>query len=164
MNVETMGNPNPDHESCCKIATTTCPCPICGNAGRKVKALTLDSHVSGDLRAEIGDDATFCLNPECDVVYCNPGGYVIARGRTLMPVTIKDAGDEVPVCYCFGFRRDDLRRDLTEQGKTTIPEQIRKGIVEGRCACEEKNPQGACCLGNVAAEIRKISEEVNKNA
>jgi len=78
-------------------------------------------------------------------------------------VTIKDQGDQVPVCYCFDFKRGDLRQDLAESGRTDIPERIKKGIAEGRCACERKNPQGACCLGNVAGAINKIQEEVKSH-
>ncbi|MBI3296639.1 MAG: copper chaperone Copz family protein [Elusimicrobia bacterium] len=149
----------PSHEACCRVKTTTCPCPLCGNAGRKVTAVTLDHHVPQRLRAAIGDDAAFCLNPACEVVYCNPGGFVVRKGQTTLPVTIKDSGDLVPVCYCFDFKRGALRKDLAERGKTDIPERIRQGIAEGRCACERKNPQGACCLGNVAGAIKKIQGE-----
>jgi len=149
----------PSHEACCKIQTTTCPCPVCGNAGRKVTALTLDHHVPKPLRAEIGDQATFCLNPDCDVVYCNSSGFLVRKGETVLPVTIKDQGDDVHVCYCFDFKRGDIRRDLMGKGKTAIPEEIKKGVKEGRCDCERKNPQGACCLGNVAAAIKAIQAE-----
>ena len=148
------------HESCCKIQTTSCPCPICGNPGRKVSALTLDSHVPPHLRSGFGNEATFCLNPSCDVVYCNGKGKVIRRGETVVPVTIKDAGDDVNVCYFFGFKRSDIRRELQEKGATTIPEEIKKGVQEGRCDCERKNPQGACCLGNVMAAIRSSSAQL----
>lgn len=147
---------NPSHEACCKISTRSCPCPVCGDKGRKVTAVTLDRHVPAPQRAAIGDDATFCLNPGCGVVYCNPQGVVVRKGATLLPVTRKDAGDDVHVCYCFGFKRLDIRRDLARRGETDIPEHIKKGIAEGRCACESMNPQGACCLGNVADAVKAI--------
>lgn len=154
-----MGSRSPDHEACCRLPSASCPCPACGNAGRKVSAVTLDHHVPGTLRAAIGNDAAFCPNPACEVVYSNPEGFVIRKGQTLFPVTSKDPGDEVRVCYCFDFKRADLRRELAARGKTGIPDRIKKGIAEGRCDCERKNPQGACCLGNVAAAIKTISEE-----
>ena len=154
----------PNHESCCNIQTTTCPCPVCGNAGRKVTPRTLDHHVAQPRRAKLGDDATFCLNPDCDVVYCAPNSFVVRRGETLLPVTIKDSGDHVLACYCFEHARGDIRRDLEAKGSTDIPESIKRGIKEGRCDCERKNPQGACCLGNVAAEIKKIGKEVGNHA
>ena len=146
----------PSHEACCRVKTTACPCPVCGNAGRKVTAVTLDRHVAQPLRAELGDEAGFCLNPACEVVYCNPGGFVVRKGQTVLPLTVKDAGDQVPVCYCFGFTRGDVRRDLAARGKSDIPQRIRQGVAEGRCACERENPQGACCLGNVARVIRDL--------
>jgi hypothetical protein len=111
------------------------------------------------MRAELGDEAAFCLNPACEVVYCNPSGFVVRKGQTVLPVTVKDAGDEVRVCYCFGFTRGDVRRDLTERGKSDIPDRIRQGVKEGRCACERENPQGACCLGNVAGAIKELQLE-----
>jgi hypothetical protein len=150
------------HEACCKTPTTTCPCPICGNAGRKVTQATLDNHVTSPLREEIGDVATFCLNPQCDVVYCSPTGKVIRKGQTKFPVTIKDPGDETFVCYCFEHKRGDLRRDLMRTGTTDIPDRIRREVKAGRCDCERKNPQGACCLGNVAAAIKEIEGQMRQ--
>lgn len=111
------------------------------------------------MRMAFGDEGTFCLNPDCEVVYCNPAGMMVRKGETVLPVTIKDAGEDVYVCYCFEFKRSDLRRELGQFGKTEIPSQIRKGIKDGRCDCERKNPQGACCLGNVAAAIKAIQTE-----
>lgn len=153
----------PRHEACCKASTTSCPCPACGNAGRRVGAATLDGHVSGDLRERIGGDATFCLNPDCAVVYCNPAGVIVRKGQTRLPVTIKDPGDDVFVCYCFELKRGDVRRDLEARGSTDIPGRIRKGIEDGRCDCGRKNPQGACCLGNVAVEIKKYQMEMDRH-
>jgi hypothetical protein len=124
--------------------------------------LTLDHHVPSPAREKLGNDATFCLNPECDVVYCNTAGFIVRKGETELPVTIKDAGDDVFACYCFEHKRGDIRRDLVSMGKTDIPDQIRKGVREGRCDCERKNPQGACCLGNVVNAIKTIKSELAK--
>lgn len=120
--------------------------------------MTLDQHVPAPLRGALGEEAAFCLNPACAVVYCNPAGVTVNKGQTLIPATQKDPGDEVPVCYCFGFTRGDLRRDLAQKGATDIPDQIKLGIRERRCECERRNPQGACCLGNVAAELKRLRE------
>lgn len=159
-----MSNPTERHGACCKISTTPCPCPVCGNMGRKVTSLTLDNHVSSPSRKGLGNDVTFCLHPDCEVIYCNPTGKVVRRNETVLPVTIKDPGDRVYVCYCFKFKRGDIRRDLRENGKTNIPDKIRKGIQEGRCDCERKNPQGACCLSNVANAIKALESERQSNA
>lgn len=148
------------HEICCKISTTSYPCPVCGKLGRKVTSKTLDNHIPSHLRSRFGNEAAFCSNPACDVVYCDSHGQVIRKGETVLPVTVKDPGDDVYVCYCFQFTRGNIRRDLERQGKTDIPEQIKKGVQEGRCDCERKNPQGACCLGNVVNAVKAIEEEL----
>lgn len=158
-----MANQLETHEGCCKIPTYSCPCPVCGNMGRKVTAVTLDQHIPVPLRVGFGDEATFCMNPACEVVYCNPAGKVIRKGETVLTVTIKDAGDDVYVCYCFQHKRGDIRRDLREQGHTDIPHQIKQGVQEGRCDCERENPQGACCLGNVRRAMITITSELQVN-
>lgn len=157
-----MPQPVEMHEECCKIKTSVCPCPVCGNPGRKVTSLTLDNHVPSPMREEIGEDVAFCLNPDCDVVYCNPAGKVVRKRQTKLPVTIKDPADEVFVCYCFKHKRGDLRANLKEKGRTDIPDRIRQDVKEGRCDCERKNPQGACCLGNVANAIKAIQAEIER--
>jgi hypothetical protein len=126
-----------------------------------VTALTLDRHIPASLRGGFGDEATFCLNPDCGVVYCNPEGKVIRRHETVLPVTIKDPGDDVYVCYCFEHTRGEIRKDLLEKGRTEIPDQIKKKVQTGLCDCERKNPQGACCLGNVHAAMKAIQQEVD---
>lgn len=135
-------------------------CPACGKQGRKVAGATLDHHLGPTHRAKLGEAAGFCPNQRCPVVYFS-GTTTILKGETLLPVTQKDPGDDVPVCYCFNFKRGDIRRDLTKRGTTDIPERIEKGIAEGLCACERKNPQGACCLGNVASAVKKIKNELS---
>lgn len=150
-----------DSEDCCGLtAAFMGNCPACGKPGRKVTGVTLDQHLPPTRRAGLGDTAGFCANPDCEVVYFNAGA-TIKKGETLLPVTQKDPGEDVYVCYCFGIKRSDIRRDLAADGTTGIPGRIRRGIADGRCECEKKNPQGACCLGNIAAEIGKIKAENN---
>lgn len=148
------------NEERCPPEMTARTCPTCGSIGHPVSEVTLESHLPGVRYAEFGRLGGFCANPACEVVYFNPMGKTVCRGQTARPVTVKDLGDEVPVCYCFGFKRGDLRRDLMDKGTTAIPDEIKKGIKDGRCDCERKNPQGTCCLGNVAAAVKAIQTEV----
>lgn len=145
---------------CCCARPGAAPetCPVCGKHGRRVTGVTLDHQLAPAHRARLGETAGFCANPACEAVYFD-GAAIVRKGETLLPVTQKDPGDDVPVCYCFGIRRSDLRRDLAATGTTAIPERISREIKEGRCDCERKNPQGICCLGTVSAEIGKIRTE-----
>lgn len=149
-------------EECCHPGAMSRPCPGCGTVGHPVSAVTLQNHLPSKRQADFGPRGSFCAVPDCDVVYFNPSGKTIRRGQTVRPVTVKDQGEEVPVCYCFEFKRVDLRRDLEENGMTGIPDEIKKGIKDGRCDCERKNPQGTCCLGNVAAAIKAIQMEIQR--
>lgn len=155
-----MSNQAKTRKACCTTQAACLVCPVCRKTGRRMTALTLDHHVPEPLRGKLGDTAGFCSNAACDVVYFDSEGTLIRKGETVLPVTIKDPGDEVLVCYCFDFRRSDIRRDLQARGATTIPEEIKNGVREGRCDCERKNPQGTCCLGNVADTIKAIQAEL----
>lgn len=156
---KTMTNPAENPEDCCKLpAGVSVACPVSGKPGRKVAGVTLDYHLAPAHRGRMGEMAGFCANPDCVAVYFS-GTVTIRKGETLLPITQKDPGDDVLVCYCFGIKRSDIRRDLAASGYTGIPERIRQGIAGGHCACKKKNPQGTCCLGDVIAEIGKIKEE-----
>lgn len=148
------------NEACCQPETSSRPCPACGVIGHPVSSLTLENHLTRERQVEFGPQGSFCANPACAVVYFNPNGKTVSRSQAVRPVTVKDQGEEVPVCYCFEFKRGDLRRDLEQKGTTAIPDEIKKGIKDGRCDCERKNPQGTCCLGNVAATVKAIQTEV----
>jgi hypothetical protein len=61
--------------------------------------------------------------------------------------------DPVMLCYCFGFTRAQIERDVAEAGESTIPDRIAAEIRAGRCDCKRKNPSGRCCLGEVRQAV-----------
>jgi hypothetical protein len=92
----------------------------------------------------------FCATPSCPVVYFGLG-EIFDREEILVPVFQKETPGGRPVCYCLGIGEADIRRELAETGRSTAAERITALLKAGRCACGVKNPQGSCCLGNVAA-------------
>jgi hypothetical protein len=46
------------------------------------------------------------------------------------------------ICYCFDFTREDIVRDLRENGRSTILERIADAKRLGTCQCAAKNPKG----------------------
>jgi hypothetical protein len=62
------------------------------------------------------------------------------------------------LCYCFGETEAGIRRELLELGRTGVVERIREHIAAQRCACETRNPRGACCLGEVIAAVKRIED------
>ncbi len=122
-------------------------CPACGRKGKSVGVLTVKSLVRAHARVA-SDTYSFCGKPDCDVVYFSDSA-IFLRPDLKVRVGIKESTDPAPLCYCFEYTRADIRRDIEEFGRTKIPDEIKAEIEGGFCACEVKNPSGACCLGDV---------------
>ena len=71
---------------------------------------------------------------------------------------LKETEDPVPICYCFGFTEAMAVEEIRATGKCTIPQRITAEVKSGNCACEIRNPQGSCCLGNVTAAVKRAME------
>jgi Zinc binding domain len=132
-------------------------CAECGAKGRSVERRTVLHHVRSELLARVSDDDyRVCPTPACAVVYYNTCGDVFTVNDVRELVTAKASGDARPLCYCFGFTEGDIRKELTQTGKTKIPAQISRFIKEKICACEIRNPAGACCLGDVNKTAQQL--------
>ncbi|MCP3926492.1 MAG: hypothetical protein GY714_28365 [Desulfobacterales bacterium] len=46
------------------------------------------------------------------------------------------------ICYCFNYTYEDIKKDLLENGRSTIMEMIIKEKQFGGCSCHTKNPSG----------------------
>jgi hypothetical protein len=147
-------------ESACGVSNSGGEfCPMCGSTGKTVSTLTVKSLVRGHSRVAVRDVTyRFCRTPDCDVVYYF-GDIVFLKPDLKVRVGIKEQDDSVPLCYCFGYTRADVRRDLEENGSPTIPDKVKTEIESGFCACEVKNPSGACCLGELNRSVRKLITE-----
>ena len=132
-------------------------CAQCGTKGRSIDRRTVLHHVKSKLLSRVGDDDyRFCPAPACAVVYYGAGGAVFTVNDVRELFTAKTTGDARPLCYCFGFTEGDVRREIMQMGETTIPSQIGQLIKEKICACEIRNPSGACCLG----EVNKTAQQL----
>jgi hypothetical protein len=97
----------------------------------------------------------FCRTPSCDILYYDLEGRIARKQDARVRVGVKETQEPIPLCYCFGFGRADVEREIAQTGDCTIPERITAEIRAGRCACEIKNPSGACCLGEVRGAVAK---------
>ena len=133
-------------------------CPLCRGPGKPVQRKTPESLLvdAGKLGA---GPFYFCPAPDCDLVYFDASGGEIYSKRDLeVRVGLKETSDPIPICYCFDFTRAMARAEIERTGTTTIPDRIKAGIAAKRCACDVKNPQGSCCLGNVNATVKSLLE------
>lgn len=140
----------------CEIPETSRSCPRCGRAGRLVGEETVRAMLRpGLLPRRIGPGGLrFCATPSCGVLYFDGGAWTADKSQAQVRVGIKETDDPVPLCYCFGHTRADVVAEVASSGGSTIPERIAAEVKAGRCACETKNPSGACCLGEVRKAVK----------
>ena len=133
-------------------------CPVSQTVGLKVGLVTLKALLKGDsLRRLDGAAYRFCPARDCDVVYFDAAGSFFRKNDLTVRIGQKETEDPIPICYCFGYTVADLSRELAAFGKTEIPATITAEVKAGHCACEVKNPQGSCCLGNVSKAVTNRS-------
>lgn len=133
-------------------------CPHCGRLGKRVDSITLRSLLTPEAlkRFERKAQYLFCDTENCPVVYFN-GEDRFNRWEILVPVFQKEPQNpQVPVCYCFHFTPAKIAEEIHLTGQSTAISEISRYVQEGKCACELRNPQGRCCLGNVSLVVKKI--------
>ena len=141
-------------------AKTETRCSACGNEGRPVAGQTILHHVKHEHLERIGDEAfRFCGDQQCPVVYYGDRGTRFSVDEVRELVSAKVIGDERPICYCFGFTERDAREEIVRTGSSTIPATVSGLIKSGMCACEIRNPSGACCLGEVNRIVKGLMSE-----
>lgn len=131
-------------------------CPRCGAVGRVIGDETIQSILKpGHADRLLAVERRFCRTPSCAVLYYGADGGLVEKGAASVRVGLKETEDPIPLCYCFEFTRAQVRQEVAETGNSTIPDRIDAEIRAGRCACERKNPSGACCLGDVRKAVKE---------
>ena len=140
------------------VASTSPACPTNGKTGKAVDTLILKALLSLSLTELRASEYRFCRAPDCATVYYSAdGSQIFAESDLRERVYQKHPDDDpTPVCYCFGHTVGSIRAELAATGTTTVIENIEAGIEAGQCACDIRNPQGDCCLGNVRAVVRRL--------
>ena len=151
--------------SCCSVddgerTTATPTCARCGQPGRRIERITLKALLRPDALARLLPcPYCFCPTPTCEVVYFARDSVFIGED-VRVPVFQKERPGERTVCYCFEITEADVRRELVEGRRPTAAERITALVKADRCACEVRNPQGSCCLGNVMSVMQVLQGEV----
>lgn len=150
-------NDRDEHGACECSSSGATACPACGQTGTPVQGQTVSALLSVTLRAVRGTQYLFCRTQTCPVVYFSADGQsTFTTGEVRERVYQKEpqaAG--VSVCYCFRHTVGALRAD-SAAGRAAILDDIRSGVEDGQCACDLRNPQGTCCLGNVRRLLSKL--------
>jgi hypothetical protein len=131
-------------------------CPSCGAQGRPVQPITPRSLLREAALARLDPEEAifFCRSATCEVVYFSAGGTRFDTGEVRVTVFQKSEDPERLVCYCFEHSVAAIEAEVRRSGTSTVPDTIAEKCRQGLDRCEEKNPQGTCCLGNVRAVIQ----------
>lgn len=134
-------------------------CLSCQGPGHPVTLRTMLLMLKPECFDQVGEsEYRFCASPDCLVVYFS-GERCFTIGDMRIRVGLKEKDDPIPLCYCFGFSEQDVREEIKAKGHTSIPQRISALIKERMCACEERNPSGACCLGEVTKAVKRLTKE-----
>src|SRR6266704_3618294 len=138
---------------CCSVnaksgtAPAVMACPANGRRSKRVGMLTVKSLIR---KLPLGMPNTqyyFCDASDCDVVYFafDAEAPRFRREDLVVRVGAKETADPIPICYCFGFTRQDIWDEIRSTGKSTVAERIKEEVEADRCACGVKNPSGKIC-------------------
>lgn len=131
-------------------------CSSCNGQSRPVTLRTMLLMLKPGLFEQVGENQyRFCVSPDCAVVYFSRARS-FTTGDLRVRVGLKEKDGLIPLCYCFGFNEQDLQAEIKTEGHTSIPQRIAAFTKERMCACEERNPSGACCLGEVAKTVKRL--------
>lgn len=141
-------------------------CPSCKQKGKLMDTITLKAMLAVPLTQLRNVPYLFCKNQECSVVYYSTDGLQgFSENALREKVHQKHTDDEDTfVCYCFRHTPKSIRAELETTGKSTVVESITAGIKAGQCACEVRNPEGSCCLGNVRQVVENIENRKRTTA
>ena len=132
-------------------------CPACARQGNTIDTLTLKAMLVRPLTELRAVEYRFCRTPECPTVYYSADGEQQFLERDIREsVHNKHPDDDsVFVCYCFRHTPESIKREFDLTGRSTVVAAVTAGMQAGQCACDVRNPQGNCCLGNVRAVVER---------
>jgi hypothetical protein len=134
-------------------------CPECGKVGKPVQGQTVKALLSVSLRQLQDVEYLFCRTQTCPIVYFSADGeqiFTVEQVRERVYQKEPEA-ENVFVCYCFRHTVGELHA-ASPKNRIAIVDDIKAGINAGQCACDLRNPQGSCCLGNVRNLIKRLEE------
>jgi hypothetical protein len=132
-------------------------CPASGTKGAPVDLQTVKALLTTSALQRMETEAHwFCPSPDCAVVYFDHCGRRFTVNDLRVDVWQKQRPGDRTICYCFGENESDIRAEITAAGCSRAAERVRAHIQAGRCACEVRNPRGACCLGDDTTAVKKL--------
>ncbi len=141
-------------------------CPTNQQIGKTVNSITLKALLNLPLTEIRPVEYRFCRAPDCPTVYYSTdGSQIISETDLREKVYQKHPNDaDILVCYCFQHTIGSTREEISRSGHSTAVEQINNAIKADLCACDIRNPQGTCCLGNVRELVQRLETEQHNSS
>lgn len=155
--------------SCCHRGVsqegTRSSCPASGSRGAVVDRQTVKALLTEPALGRLGPgEFRFCADAGCDVVYYGAGGQTFTTADVRVPVWQKLSFGDRLLCYCFGVSEASIREEFEARQASSAVAKVREHIEADRCACEVRNPRGACCLGDVIAAVKHVEASMSGDA
>ena len=132
-------------------------CRTCGTSGKPVESPTVKALLTAEALARYEDAAyRFCPDATCAVVYFAETGTTFTTDDVRARVWQKEPPGHRTFCCCFGENEADIAREIEQTGRSGAVQRVRAHIAAQRCACEIRNPRGACCLGDLQAAVERL--------
>jgi hypothetical protein len=141
-------------------------CPHCAHRGRAVDTQTVKAMLAVSLYAMRPTHYYFCQSEDCPIVYFGGDGQQSFTEAELRERVYQKhpQDDELLICYCFNHTLGSIREEWRQRGQSSVIEAITAGTQSDQCACDIRNPQGSCCLGNVRRFVRQIMQESSRSS
>ena len=126
-------------------------CPQCAGVGGAVSAVTVAHHAQPSALEQLAavEGWRICRTQACLTVYFGAGQQIDIGAMRSVPFHKSDDPNRL-VCFCFDHSVAALYADAAANPTSTIKAAITAACGRGLDDCEIKNPQGRCCLGNIA--------------
>jgi hypothetical protein len=135
-------------------------CPQCGHKGRAIDTQTVKAMLAVSLHEVRPVAYYFCPTEKCVVVYfAEDGDQSFGEDALRERVYQKHPHeDDVLICYCFRHTPGSIREEWRQTGQSTVIETVTVGTQTGQCACDLRNPQATCCLGNLRRFVQQMKQ------
>ena len=131
-------------------------CPRCGSAGRSIQLITVKSLLTARALERLTlNEHRFCATPDCEVVYFSE--ETLFGREDVSSTRVFRRSLQAAAWSAIASRSQRMT-------PTPRPNRVSGTHVQaGRCACELRNPEGRCCLGNLRAVTRVTAAEVSQD-
>jgi hypothetical protein len=103
-----------------------------------------------------------CSTANCEIVYFTETGTSFLTRDVRAHLWQKESFGHRTMCYCFGENEADIASEIERTSTSRAVERISAHIRAGRCACDVRNPTGACCLGDLSAAVERVRQSLLK--